>query len=95
MALTLALLLASCDAPEPGVDRRLGQAAALAASCSGCHSTGGSAMTDLSSMSEKAIVTGFLAYRQDQEGSSVMHRIARGYSEQDIRLIARQLARQE
>lgn len=88
----LTLLLAACG---PGEDSRLTRTAVQASACSGCHSGAAGTITDLGSMQEEALAASFLAYRNDEMGSSVMHRIARGYSEQDIRAIAEYLARED
>ena len=94
---SLTLLLSACGPVEPGVDgkQQPGRAAVLAAACSGCHSASGTAIRDLHPMGEEAIAISFLAYRNDQEGTTVMHRIARGYSEEDIWLIAQHIADQD
>ena len=66
----------------------LSNAATLSATCSGCHASGGSAITDLASLSRKEIEASLLRYKADTAGTTVMHRLARGYSKQDLRLIA-------
>ena len=86
-----ALWLTSCadvpaDVPadkSSGVSR-LDQAALLTASCSGCHVPGGSAqgIVSLEGRSAGEIQASLLAYRNDTGGGSAMHRMARGYTEQ-------------
>ena len=66
----------------------LGSAAALAASCSGCHGEGGQAIVSLADLSVDDIEARFLMYRSSTAGGSSMHRMARGYTEEQIRLIA-------
>ena len=91
-------LLAACGgepleepAPNPGAAKILpGQA--LASACSGCHATGGSAISDLSAWAAADIAASLQAYKSDTGGMTVMHRLARGYSEGEIDLIADYLA---
>lgn len=80
------------DAPDAG---DLGRAATLAAACSGCHSRDGTAIVGLGGRAADAIGSSLSAYKADAQGSSVMHRIARGYSDADIRMIAAHLAARE
>ena len=93
------LLLASCtSAPSPPVASSetikvrdsTSAAAALAATCSGCHRPGsnGSAIVTLDGYTSEQIYTGFQRYRQDPNGATAMHRMARGYSAQQVQLIA-------
>ena len=69
----------------------LDQAALLTASCSGCHAPGGSSdgIASLEGRSTAALEASLLAYRNDTGGGSAMHRMARGYTEQQIAIIAR------
>ncbi|MAP93666.1 MAG: hypothetical protein CMK07_01830 [Ponticaulis sp.] len=61
----------------------------IAASCSGCHSSQmNSALPALDSYSGTDLETRFLAYRNQSEGTTVMHRIARGYTPEQIHEIS-------
>ncbi|MEN3949996.1 cytochrome C [Iodidimonas sp. SYSU 1G8] len=80
---------AEAAAPEAPA---LGRAATLAASCGGCHARDGGAIVGLDTRDAGHIQTSLMAYKADAQGTSVMHRIARGYSEADIRMIAAYLA---
>jgi sulfide dehydrogenase cytochrome subunit len=71
----------------------LGSTAALAVSCSGCHREGGRAIVSLEGLSADDIEARFLMYRSSTVGDSAMHRMARGYTEEQIRLIADYLGR--
>ena len=95
----VALLLAFCapalsqpaEAPPPAQSRdSIGSAATLAATCSGCHGTasGGSEIVTLSGYTREQLYTRFQHYRQSSNGDTAMHRMARGYSDQQVRLIA-------
>ncbi|MGE0668394.1 MAG: cytochrome c [Sphingomonadales bacterium] len=79
------------EAGASGADD-LGRAATLAAACSGCHLTDGEAIAGLDARSEGELAALLTGYRSDKAGTSVMHRLARGYSEADIRLVAAYLA---
>lgn len=73
----------------------LNQAATLASVCSGCHGSDASAkaIVSLDGYSAERIRERFLAYAQEPEGPSAMHRMARGYTQQQIVMIAEFLAR--
>lgn len=95
LTLLFAVLAAAC-APE---GRRFekadqGQAAfePLVASCSGCHMAGGEAINGLEGLSEDALRSALVKYRSEPDGSSVMHRITRGFSDEDIETIAREIS---
>lgn len=60
----------------------------LAMACSGCHSAQSEAMVSLEGYGRSAMRDTLLRYRSETEGTTVMHRLARGYSEQDINLLA-------
>ena len=102
LLMPVVLLLASCSsAPSPPVTSsetiklsdNTSSAAALAATCSGCHGPGsnGSAIVTLDGYTSEQIYTGFQRYRQDPNGPTAMHRMARGYSAQQVQLIAEHL----
>ena len=92
----MSALLAACGGKEPSEPEpsallfKPGQV--LASACSGCHAVSGSAISDLSEWSAESIAASMNAYKNDSEGMTVMHRLARGYSEDDIRQIAEFLA---
>ena len=91
LALALVLpWLAGCGGvgTEPS---RLDQGALLTASCSGCHADGGGAIAGLDGMPATELEAKLLAYRDSPDGGSSMHRMARGYSDDQIALIARTL----
>lgn len=81
------------EAAAPGA-QALGRAATLAAACSGCHAKEGGAIVGLDTGSAGDIRASLMTYKADAAGTSVMHRIARGYSETEIRMIAAYLAAQ-
>ncbi len=83
-------VLAGCGgvAREPAA---LDQGALLAASCSGCHAAGGQEIIDLSGMTAAELEAALLTFRSEPVGPTAMHRMARGYSDQQFALIAQAL----
>ena len=79
----------------PPADDTPGEAALLASTCSGCHGTKpDTAIASLSGRSAADIANAFLRYKTDADGPSAMHRMARGYTDEQIQLIADYLAEQ-
>lgn len=70
------------------------QAATLASACSGCHAPGSqaSAIVRLDEYDAGQLTTLFNRYRQDESGETAMHRMARGYTDEEVALIADFLA---
>ena len=65
--------------------------ALLSMSCAGCHGTDGKspgAMPSLYGKSSKYIESSLLSFLHGKRQGTVMNRIAKGYSEEDIKLIA-------
>ena len=61
--------------------------------CSGCHSDlPGSAIPSLKNLSENDLVEKLTTYSTDTDGSTVMHRLARGYTESEIISVSAWLA---
>lgn len=74
---------------DPALDpASLSETALLAASCSGCHLNGGSGVPSLEGLKASDLTARTLFYKQDIAGTTVMHRLARGYSESDLIQIA-------
>ena len=70
----------------------------LAATCANCHGTDGKArgaMRQLAGMPAPALVTLIEGFKAGRRDATVMHQIARGYSDEQIRLIAAHFAAQE
>ena len=93
--LALSLLALSVRA-EPPPEDALGEAATLASVCSGCHGDEGSptAIPSLSGRSAEALATSFQRYKNEADGPSSMHRMARGYTDAQIQSIAEYQAEQ-
>lgn len=85
MASSLPVLAAS--EPPPG-----------AASCSGCHASGAAAaspMTRLYGRDAGEIMTAMTGFRDGSLPATVMNRIAKGFSDDELRAIAAWLAAQK
>jgi len=100
----MAALLAGCcagamsgdhDAPSaPTLETApTGQAALLSASCSGCHMEGGGAIASLAGYDAASLEMRLLSYKTG-DGETVMHRLARSYSDDQIREIAAYLGQE-
>jgi cytochrome subunit of sulfide dehydrogenase len=94
---TLALLLAAAPwAPAHAQDAHL--ARNLAATCANCHGTNGTARGDMKPLAgvPAATIVAMLAdYKSGSLPATVMHQIARGYTDGQIKLIADYLAAQQ
>ena len=94
-ALTLAMAAqAQAPAPNPQLARN------LAATCANCHGTNGNARGDMKPLSGTpaertvALMTYYKTTAQP-EGVTIMHQIAKGYTDEQIRLIAGYFAAQQ
>lgn len=74
---------------------QLGPGATLAAACSGCHSDVNGAIVSLSNYTEAQLQDTLARYKTEADGTTVMHRLARGYSEEDIALVSAYLSQDE
>lgn len=91
MVLIAGSCLAACGNSETAAIRSdvlAAETVALAASCSGCHAGSGEAILDISAYSQSQLSEALLNYRNAGDGTTVMHRLARGYSEAEIAQIA-------
>jgi sulfide dehydrogenase cytochrome subunit len=94
-ALTLAMAAqAQAPAPAPQLARN------LAATCANCHGTNGNARGDMKSLAGTpaertvALMT-FYKTTAQPEGVTIMHQIAKGYTDDQIKLIAGYFAAQQ
>lgn len=78
----------SGDASEQDMAIMTGRSASLALACAGCHSEKSSAVVDLHGYDADLMRDALLRYKAETDGTTVMHRLARGYSEVDIILLA-------
>ncbi len=86
---TLAALLGLATPLAQAADPHL--ARNLAATCANCHGTNGHALGDKKSLAgvpaEKTLAM-LLDYRDGKQAATIMHQIAKGYTEEQLRLIA-------
>lgn len=67
----------------------------LAATCANCHGTHGQARGDmppLAGMAAEKIIGAMADFKNGARSATVMHQIAKGYTEEQIRLVAGYLA---
>lgn len=106
IGLIAGMTLSACDevgAPQSAVSQSvsvsnpaaLSTGAQLAAVCSGCHTGETTAFASLAGLSAQEIQSKLSAYVEDEAGTTVMHRIARGYSETEIEAVATYLGLEE
>lgn len=96
----LSPLLAACGSVPvaPAIDETvaalpsLDRAATLSLACSGCHSVAGGAIPPLEGRPAASIRQSLLDYKTETDGTTVMHRMMRGYSDADIDAISAYLA---
>jgi cytochrome c553 len=70
----------------------------LAATCANCHGTLGNALGDmrpLAGLSADKIIAAVADFKSGAQPATVMHQIAKGYTDEQIRLIAGYLAAQQ
>lgn len=94
-----ALLLASACAASAQEAQQLLQTRALAATCANCHGTNGravegSAVPGLAGMPAGYLVEQMKAFKSGARQATVMHQLAKGYSEAQIAQIAAYFAAQ-
>lgn len=90
LALSLSMAL-----PAQAQDANL--ARSLAATCANCHGTNGQAKGDmkpLAGLSAGKIVALVADYKSGAQPATIMHQIAKGYSDEQIKLIAGYFAAQ-
>ena len=71
---------------------------ALAFTCAGCHGTDGSSVgpssPSIAGMDPEVFIDAMEAYQHDERNSTIMNRIAKGYSEEQIKAMAWFFAKQ-
>jgi cytochrome subunit of sulfide dehydrogenase len=97
MVRTLAMVGALCLAPSAFGQESI--ARNLASACAICHGTDGRAVTKeviaLAGLPREHIATQMRAFRDGQRPATVMHQIAKGYTDQQIDAIAAWFASQK
>ncbi|MEQ9316306.1 MAG: hypothetical protein RLN72_10680 [Henriciella sp.] len=100
--LAAGLLLCACspnDAPADEADAgtaisvALSDTAALALACTGCHSAVGGGIVSLNGYTAEAILTPLKNYKLETNGTTVMHRLVRGYSDEELEAVSAYLGK--
>lgn len=92
------LLVAGLLLGQTILAEELSRGAMLSASCEGCHGTRGrrpGAIPPLAGRPENYLRETMESFRTGERPATVMGRLVKGYSEEEIRLIAEYFARQE
>jgi sulfide dehydrogenase cytochrome subunit len=98
MLLTAAVIMVGLLLASPGQAGKITQGEMLSASCAGCHGTDGrspGAIPDISNKSAEFIRTSMEEFRSGRRESTVMGRQAKGYSDEEILLIAEYFEKQK
>ena len=77
------------------VSASLSESASLALSCTGCHSDVPGAIVSLTAYSEDMLIEALERYQGETDGTTVMHRLARGYTDEEIAAISAYLGQSE
>jgi len=88
-----ALVAAGAAAAQPAPDANARHVRSMAATCAACHGTDGAAvageaMPALAGYPKPALVAQLKAFRDGTREATVMHQIARGYTDDEIDAIA-------
>ena len=81
----------------PALAQDVNLARNLAATCANCHGTNGQAKGDmkpLAGLSADKIVAMVADYKSGAQPATIMHQIAKGYTDEQIRLVAAYFAAQ-
>lgn len=92
---TTAAALALVVGASPAMAQDAHLARNLAATCANCHGTDGRAVGDmkpLAGVSASKIVAMVADYKSGNQPATIMHQIAKGYTDEQIRLIAEYFA---
>jgi cytochrome c553 len=90
-AVTSTAFAQAAAAPNPHLGRN------LAATCANCHGTNGQArgdMKQLAGVSAEKITAMMADYKSGNQPATIMHQIAKGYTDEQIKLIAAYFAAQ-
>ena len=92
-----AILLTSALSPFAALAQDTHLSRNLAATCASCHGTNGQARGDmkpLAGMAAQQLMEAFAEFKRGARPATVMHQIAKGYTEEQIGLIAGYFAAQ-
>lgn len=95
---TMAAMLALVAGASPAMAQNTHLARNLAATCANCHGTDGRAVGDMKSLaglSASKIIAMLADYKSGNQPATIMHQIVKGYTEEQIKLIAAHFAAQK
>lgn len=95
-ALALAVSLAAMSAPAAAADPNL--ARDLAATCATCHGTDGKSVGGMESLNgerKQKIIDKINKFKSGAKPATIMHQIAKGYTDEQIEMIADYFSRQK
>ena len=91
--LALACSWANAQAADPNLARN------LAATCANCHGTNGQArgkdVKPLAGVAAEKILAQLADYRSGAQPATIMHQIAKGYTDEQLKLVAQWFAAQK
>ncbi|MBT9487391.1 MAG: cytochrome C [Rubrivivax sp.] len=91
-AALLVLATGGAHAQDPNLARN------LAATCANCHGTNGNALTDmkpLAGVSAEKILAQLADYKSGNQPATIMHQIVKGYTDDQLKLVAGYFAAQK
>jgi cytochrome c553 len=94
---TLAAAWAMTTMPLAAVAQDANLARNLAATCANCHGTNGQArgeMKPLAGLAAEKIVAAVADYKSGAQPATIMHQISKGYTDEQIKLVAAYFAAQ-
>ena len=98
LAAAAAAAAAALAAGAPAFAQDANLARSLAATCANCHGTNGNArgeMKPLAGMPAEAMVAMLGAFRSGALPATIMHQVVKGYTDEQVRLIAGYFAAQK
>ena len=90
--LALVTVTAAAQAPDPNLARN------LAATCANCHGTNGVSQGDtetLAGMSKDSLIRKMQEFKTGNKPATIMHQLSKGYTDEQIALIAGWFAAQK
>ena len=98
-ALLIGIAWLACATPSHAQDAPTVRTRSLAATCGQCHGTDGhaiegAAVPGLAGLPERYLVEQMSAFKSGARPATVMHQIARGYSDAQVEQLARYFAAQ-
>lgn len=97
-AILVAVFAAPAMASGDKVDPQFVYNSSLAATCASCHGTNGVSVADarvpwINTLTPKEISTAMLEYKNGTRTGTIMHQLAKGYTDEQIEIIAQVLGK--